>query len=195
MTKKQIDTKTKILQVAGKLLSQRGYYGVSMRDIAQEMNFTKASLYYHFDSKDKLVEELMRASFSELKKELRIVAKESKLPSDLLFNIIKTLLDFKISHPEISLLASRGVKTDEDVPILELLTEIRTDLIKLIKELVGGIDLIRKLAFGSLSILATTLLGFVLSPFNHEKMDSNKLAKDFINLLLSNPDNFVKNKK
>ncbi len=55
MTKKQTDTRTKILQVAGKLLSQRGYYGVSMRDIAQEMNFTKASLYYHFDSKDKLV--------------------------------------------------------------------------------------------------------------------------------------------
>ena len=196
MTKKQKgNTKAKILRVTGKLLSQRGYYGVSMSDIAKEMNFTKASLYYHFESKDALVEELMRNSLAELKQELRSAVKNSKLPSDVLFNIIKTLLDFKISHPEISLLVSLGATTDKKVPVLQLVTELQTELLKFIRKLVGGVDIVRKFAYGSLFVLTTTLLGFVLSPLGHEQKSSDELATDFMDLLSSNPDNLVKTKK
>ena len=118
------------MQVAGKLLSQKGYYGVSMSDIAGKMKLTKSSLYYHFKSKDQLVEELMKNSIADLKKELELSVEKSRFPSDVIFNVVKTLLDFKISHPEISLLVSLGATTDDKVPVLQLLTELRMDLLK-----------------------------------------------------------------
>lgn len=185
MTKKQTDTKKKILRVAGELFSQRGYFGVSMSDIAQEMNFTKSSLYYHFESKDQLVEELMKGSITDLKKELRLSVERSRLPSDVIFNVVKTLLDFKISHPEISLLVSMGAMTDEKVPILQLITELRNDLIKFIRELIGGVDLIRRFTYRTLFSFTTTLLGFVLSPLHHGDRTPKQLADDFTSFLLS----------
>jgi len=130
-----------------------------MSDIAEEMNFTKSSLYYHFKSKDHLVEELMKGSIADLKKELRLSVEKSKLPSDVVFNIVKTLLDFKISHPEISLLVSMGASTDKKIPILQLITDLRIDLMRLIRDLIGGADLLRRFTYKTLFSFTTTILG------------------------------------
>jgi AcrR family transcriptional regulator len=50
------DTRRRILAVALELFSTRGYAGTSMRDIADTMGLTKASLYYHFESKEQILE-------------------------------------------------------------------------------------------------------------------------------------------
>ena len=192
MAKKQTNTREKILKTSGKLLSQRGYYGVSMSNIAKEMNFTKASLYYHFKSKDALVEELMKGSITDLKKELQLSVEKSKLPSDIVFNIVKTILDFKINHPEISLLVSMGITTDKKVPILELMTELRTDLIKFIRELFSGADLLRRFTYKAVFSFTTTILGFVLSPLHSGDRSSKKLANDFTSFLLSGSESNIK---
>lgn len=44
-------TKEKILETALELFSQRGYDGVSVRDIAREVGIRESSIYNHFDSK------------------------------------------------------------------------------------------------------------------------------------------------
>jgi len=49
-------TKAGILQVALKLFSQRGYDATSLQDIANEMDLTKAAVYYHFRSKVELLQ-------------------------------------------------------------------------------------------------------------------------------------------
>ena len=164
-----------------------------MSDIAGKMNFTKASLYYHFKSKDALVEELMRNSLAELKQELRNAVKNSKLPSDVLFNVIKTLLDFKISHPEISLLVSMGATTNKKVPILKLISELRIDLMKFIRELIGGVDLVRQFTYKTLFSFTTTILGFVLSPLHSGDRSPKQLADDFTSFLLSGSESHLKN--
>jgi AcrR family transcriptional regulator len=43
-----------ILDTSAKLFSQRGYNGVSIRDIAQACGMTNAALYYHFKNKEDL---------------------------------------------------------------------------------------------------------------------------------------------
>ena len=194
MTKKQTNTREKILKVSGKLLAQRGYYGVSMNDIAEEMNFTKSSLYYHFKSKDHLVEELMKGSIADLKKRLRLSVEKSRLPSDVIFNVVKTLLDFKISHPEISLLVKMGATTDKKIPILELITELHIDLIKFIRELIGGVDLLRRFTYKAVFSFTTTMLGFVLSPLHSNDRSPKELAGDFTSFLFSGSESNLKTK-
>lgn len=43
-----------ILDTAARLFSQKGFKGVSIRDIAQACGMTNAALYYHFKNKDDL---------------------------------------------------------------------------------------------------------------------------------------------
>ena len=45
------DTAERILDVAERLVQQRGFNGFSYADIAAELGITKAGLHYHFASK------------------------------------------------------------------------------------------------------------------------------------------------
>jgi TetR/AcrR family transcriptional regulator, cholesterol catabolism regulator len=50
-----------IIRAAARLFGAQGYAGTSMRDIAQAVGLLPGSLYYHFPSKDVLIEEIFIA--------------------------------------------------------------------------------------------------------------------------------------
>ncbi|MFH5877388.1 TetR/AcrR family transcriptional regulator [Arthrobacter sp. NA-172] len=52
-------TRENIQAVALRLFSEQGYESTSMRQIAEELGFTKAALYYHFKSKEDILRALM----------------------------------------------------------------------------------------------------------------------------------------
>lgn len=185
MKKTKSNTQDKIIKTAGRLFSQRGYFGVSMQDIANNLGITKAALYYHYKSKNELTETLLRNSLKELKEELKQAVSKSRILSDVLFNVIKTLLDFKIKHPEIALLNTLGRGIDKRMPILALVVEMRQELIKFIRELVGGIDFTRKLTYRTLFMIVSSIVSFTLSPFDFDLKDTKKMAADLSQLLNS----------
>jgi AcrR family transcriptional regulator len=49
----------KICRVAARVFYEKGYDGASMQDIAQAVHLTKAGLYHHVESKDRLLYEIM----------------------------------------------------------------------------------------------------------------------------------------
>lgn len=49
----------RLLQVAAHLFREKGYLATSMRDIALAANMKSGSIYYHYDSKDALLEAVM----------------------------------------------------------------------------------------------------------------------------------------
>lgn len=55
---KKKSTKNKILDVSIDLFSQKGYNGVSVREITKEVGIKESSLYNHFKSKDEILEEI-----------------------------------------------------------------------------------------------------------------------------------------
>ena len=52
-------TRRLILEAAAALFREKGYAEVSLREIAQAANMKTGSLYYHFDGKESLVEEIL----------------------------------------------------------------------------------------------------------------------------------------
>ncbi len=60
-------TKEKILEVSLELFSQRGYSAVSIRDICKCVGIKESSVYYHFESKQNIFDELLN-KFSEIAK-------------------------------------------------------------------------------------------------------------------------------
>ena len=49
----------KICRVAARVFYEKGYDGASMQDIAKAVHLTKAGLYHHVESKDRLLYEIM----------------------------------------------------------------------------------------------------------------------------------------
>jgi len=50
------DTRSRIQAVALELFTEQGYDKTSLREIAEKLGVTKAALYYHFKSKEEIVE-------------------------------------------------------------------------------------------------------------------------------------------
>lgn len=176
-----------ILEKAAKLLAQRGYFGVSMQDIADVSNISKSTLYHHFKSKDDLVEELLRTSVAELKRELKLAVEQSEFPPDILFNFTKTFLDFKVRHPEISLL-SMTISSDESVPVLKVIEDLQLEVVKVIRELVSGIDLVRHTATKTAISITTMIAGILMSPFHFGTRTPEQAADDLTAFFFQDPD-------
>lgn len=59
MTDSTGDTRSRIQAVALELFTEQGYEKTSLREIAERLGVTKAALYYHFKSKDEIVNSLV----------------------------------------------------------------------------------------------------------------------------------------
>ena len=61
MPRSSEQTRARILDAAYKLFRKRGYSRVTMDDIAAAAKFTKRTLYHHFESKDQLLADVLKA--------------------------------------------------------------------------------------------------------------------------------------
>ncbi len=52
------DTRSRIQEIALEMFTEKGYDSTSLREIAEALGVTKAALYYHFKSKEEIVESL-----------------------------------------------------------------------------------------------------------------------------------------
>jgi AcrR family transcriptional regulator len=60
LAKKSDRTRQAVLDAAAHLFARQGYAATNLSDIAAEAGIKTGSLYYHFDSKDELVYEVLR---------------------------------------------------------------------------------------------------------------------------------------
>ncbi len=65
LSKKQAG-RTRILDSAKRLFAEQGLEGASLRAIAAGAGYTPAALYFHFDSREAIYAELLRASLADL---------------------------------------------------------------------------------------------------------------------------------
>ena len=70
----EVDTASRILDVAERLVQVRGFNGFSYADVAAELHVTKASLHYHFAGKAELGEALVQRYASRFNEALDHIA-------------------------------------------------------------------------------------------------------------------------
>ena len=92
------DTKAEILGAATRLFSDFGYRGTSLSDIAHEIGYSKASVLYHFASKEALLAELIAPAAADLK---GLLARVSTLPvAQARQSAIEAYADLTITYRE-----------------------------------------------------------------------------------------------
>lgn len=78
------ETREKILDAARELFVTEGYEGVSMRKVAEKIEYSPTAIYVHFADKNQLFHELCRQDFARLQE---VVVTE--MPSDPIERVLK----------------------------------------------------------------------------------------------------------
>jgi len=117
-------SKERVLNVASKLFSEFGFLGVSMGDIARELNVSKAALYYHFNSKKELYLQVLDRSFNMLIKTINREVANAKSSNEIIVRLIQGYLSF--GSKEKNLTRSLLLKTpDMDSEIMNHIVTLR----------------------------------------------------------------------
>ena len=95
------DLRQQTLDVARRLIGERGYRDVSMRDIAGEVGCSVSSLYLYFDGRDALIHALIAEGYERWSREMAVVAERHVEPWDRLEAITREYVTFGLAHPEL----------------------------------------------------------------------------------------------
>lgn len=110
------NTCTDILEKSRDLFSERGYQGTSVQQIADAVGIKKASVYYHFESK----QQIFLALVDDLLREVTVYFKEAiKLPRDEAFaTAVSESIEYGVARGSI-LREMRPAMFDPDQPAVK----------------------------------------------------------------------------
>lgn len=89
-----------ILAVARELLAKEGYERISMRKIAERIEYSPTTIYLYFRDKDELVRQVCEETFDLLTRKLQKVVAEERDPIAQLKAGLKAYVSFGIKHPD-----------------------------------------------------------------------------------------------
>src|SRR5262249_360735 len=92
------ELRVRILDAARELFAELGYDAVTMRKIAERIEYSPTPIYFHFKDKARLLPELCELDFAALAHEFRKIAKE-KDPIERLRKIGHAYVGFGIDYP------------------------------------------------------------------------------------------------
>lgn len=87
------NTAQQILDVAQSMVRHRGYSAFSYADIAQQIGIRKASIHYHFPSKEDLVKSLVIRYRDTLVRKCQAIAKQESTPQEQLKQFVSLYRD------------------------------------------------------------------------------------------------------
>jgi TetR/AcrR family transcriptional regulator, cholesterol catabolism regulator len=67
---KSARTRVRILDAAAKVLSRKGYAGMRLSDVAEAADLQAPAIYYYFDSREDLIEEVMWVGIADMREHL-----------------------------------------------------------------------------------------------------------------------------
>lgn len=88
----------KILDAARELFAEHGYEQVTMRKIAERIEYSPTAIYFHFKDKETLLQELCNQDFAALAAQLLQIASEQD-PIERLRRIGRAYVRFALDHP------------------------------------------------------------------------------------------------
>ena len=92
-------SKDEILKVAAQLIREKGYVGLSMRDLAKTIGVKAASLYNHIPSKQAILTEIILQIAEDFTSQIQTVASEQISSVAKLEQIIEHHVDLSLHHP------------------------------------------------------------------------------------------------
>jgi len=96
--RERVAVREKILDAARELFVAEGYEAVTMRKIAERIEYSPTAIYFHFRDKEDLMHELCDADFAALAGKFQKISRIAD-PIDQLRQIGRTYVEFAIEKP------------------------------------------------------------------------------------------------
>ncbi len=185
--KPDLQTRQALIQAAVKLIGEHGYDGASIGDIAAYTEVTKGAVYYHFNSKEDFVLEILRQRSRENIALFRQLDKTNISLADWIERSFSAIIGFSDPAQQLFLLQvmMAGMRP-EHARIGAMVASIHAEWRSLIAEMVMLSDEYRKgqipgdpevIAVGIMALIDGLLIHFRLEPQNFtEKAFIERLA-------------------
>ncbi|MCP4272220.1 MAG: TetR/AcrR family transcriptional regulator, partial [Gammaproteobacteria bacterium] len=131
----KLDTRSLILKEATQLFSEKGFEGVSMRDIAVKVNISAAALYNHFSDKQSLYLDAIADTFSNKAEKLELTLASSDTPLERLELFISQYCELIHADPYFSRLMRRELLDGDERRLDYLAHEVFLPIFSSVKEL------------------------------------------------------------
>lgn len=95
-----IQMRQAILQAARDIAAEEGWHAVTVRKVAEKVQYSPAALYEYFAGKEAILLALMRDGFRLLTEEMRAVPDEGDA-AERLIAVAQSYWDFAFRHPEL----------------------------------------------------------------------------------------------
>jgi len=92
--------KNLILTTAQELFSRSGFVGVTLDDIAAKIEFSKGTIYSHFDSKEEIFAQILLAQLNNLLGMLQESARSSQTADEGIMRCLQAYMQFYQQNPE-----------------------------------------------------------------------------------------------
>ena len=96
IVKEAEERRNEILDVADRLFSQKGFEGTSTNDILEEVGIARGTLYYHFKSKEDIMDALIERYNKQILQAAQMVAQQKEVP--ILVRMVQVVQSMKLSQ-------------------------------------------------------------------------------------------------
>jgi AcrR family transcriptional regulator len=131
------DGEREILRATYRAMVEHGYSSLSISKIADELGKTKASVYYHYDSKEELLVSFLDFVVDRFKSDL--AEERTEPPDTALENVIERLVPLELDderfHGQVVLLELRS-QTSRNEAFRDRFTEINELLVGIVRDIV-----------------------------------------------------------
>ena len=182
-------TRERIFLSAAQLFSQKGYNGVSMRELAEHSGISKPTIYYYFGNKEGIYTALVQTGLSHGETYLKEIVELSIPVKEKLVLLTKFRFDQGIRYPEFAKFLLSLFTVTENLPFLNTFMKAadkrRQVIIDLVKE---GIERGEFGASADPDLAAEIIIGsityFLWKQVNCKKrVLSDALAEEIVELL------------
>lgn len=80
IVKEAEERKNEILDVAGRLFGEQGYDATSTNDILKEIGIARGTLYYHFKSKEEILDAMIDRMTEQILEKAKSIVKQTEIP-------------------------------------------------------------------------------------------------------------------
>ncbi|MFI8592134.1 TetR/AcrR family transcriptional regulator [Dietzia maris] len=109
-------TRKRILDAAAEALSTRGYAGMRLSDVAIAAELRAPAIYYYFDSREDLIEEVMWAGIADMRDKLSATIDDLPLGTEPMDKILAAV-DLHLRHElEISAYTTAAIRNAGQIP-------------------------------------------------------------------------------
>ena len=125
-----------IIEAAGKILTNAGVRGLTIKNLAKEMNFSEAAIYRHFGSKEKIIIAMLEYLASEMDELYKIAMAIDVSPEEKFILLFKNQFAFFGSNPHFVVVVFSDGLLEESEQINQAILKIMAVKIKHLKPII-----------------------------------------------------------